>query len=91
MATTSFSIRIDEEIRGQLKREAKHLNRSESFVDATAIKKYLESCSQKRKAIDLAVLQAEQGNVISSEKMNEWVDSWGAQNEQPLPTTDIKK
>jgi predicted transcriptional regulator len=91
MATTPFSVRIDDEIKRQLKREAKHLNRSESFVAATAIKKYLESCSQKRKAIDLAVAEAEQGNFISSEKMNDWVDSWGSENEQSLPTTDIHK
>ena len=91
MATTPFSVRIDDEIRVQLKREAKHLNRSEPFVATTAIKKYLESCTQKRDAIDLAVAQAEQGSFISSEKINGWVDSWGSENEQPLPTTDIHK
>ena len=91
MTTTPFSVRIDEDLRAQLKQEAQQLQRSESFVAATAIKKYLESCSQKRKAIDAAVKKAEQGNFISSEKMNEWVDSWGSENEQPLPTADIHK
>ncbi|MGV0033576.1 MAG: CopG family ribbon-helix-helix protein [Candidatus Azotimanducaceae bacterium WSBS_2022_MAG_OTU7] len=91
MATTPFSVRIDDDLRAQLKQEAKQLNRSESFVAATAIKKYLESCSQKREAIDLAVAQAEEGNFISSEKMNAWVDSWGSKEEEPLPITDIQK
>lgn len=90
MATNPFSVRIDDDLRAQLKHEAKQLHRSESFVAATAIKKYLESCSQKREAIDLAIRQAEQGDFISSNKMNDWVNSWGNENEKPLPTVDIK-
>ncbi len=90
MATNPFSVRIDDNLRAQLKHEAKQLHRSESFVAATAIKLYLEGCSQKREAIDLAVTEAEQGDFISSKKMNDWVNSWGNEDELPLPKNDIK-
>lgn len=91
MSTKPFSLRIDDNIRAKLKREAKQLHRSESYVATEALKKYLAACEQKRQAIDTAIVRAEEGNFISSEKINTWVDSWGSENELPTPEVDITK
>ena len=90
MANTQFSFRLDTELKSKLKQEAQHLNRSESYIAATAIEKYLLACEQKRKAIDLAVKQAEQGDFISSEAMGAWIDSWGTANELNPPEANLK-
>ena len=57
----------------------------------TSIKIYLESRDQKRRAIEIAVVEADQGNFISSESMNAWLDSWGTADELKLPSADITK
>ena len=88
MANVPFSLRLDADTKTRLKKEAELLNRSESFIATTAIKNYLSAREQKRKAIDAAVAQAEQGNFISSQAMGAWVDSWGTDKEQALPELD---
>ena len=91
MATTPFSLRLDDDMRARLKSEAKQLHRSESSIAAIAIQKYLDACEQKRQAIDLSVTQADKGEFISSQSMNAWVDSWGSDDELPLPAVDVTK
>ena len=90
MANVPFSIRMDETTRERLKREAKQINRSETYFANMAIEKELRARELKRSAIDTAFVQAEQGSFISSEAMGAWVDSWGSDNELSLPEVDIK-
>lgn len=54
-----------------------------------AIRRYLTACEQKRKAIDIAIKQADQGAFISSEAMGAWVDSWGSDEELDPPAADV--
>lgn len=90
MANVPFSLRLDADVKAKLKREAQQLNRSESFIAATAIRKYLAACEQKRKAIDAALEQADHGAFISSEAIGAWVDSWGSDNELAPPAANVK-
>lgn len=84
-----FSLRLDADVKMKLKEEAKQLHRSESFVAATAIKKYLTACEQKRKAIDKALLQADEGTFISSKTMGSWVDAWEDDEKLDPPAADV--
>ncbi len=89
MANIPFSLRLDADVKSKLKYEAQQLNRSESFVAAMAIRRYLAACEQKRKAIDIAIKQADQGAFISSDAMGAWVDSWGSDKELDPSATDL--
>ena len=90
MATSPFSVRIDDDVRKKLKDEANQLRRSESFVANEAIKKYLIAAEAKRRAIDAALSLADEGEFVSSQAMADWVDSWGTDQEKALPEADIK-
>ena len=90
MASVPFSLRLDEEIKTRLKKEAKEMNRSESFVAATAIQEYLTAREHERRMIDEAVEQADKGVFVSSAAMGAWVDSWGSENELKPPKTDVR-
>lgn len=89
MNNTPFSLRIDASTRTKLKREAKQSRRSESYVAQEAIKSYLETSEQKRKAVNTALKQAQKGKFISSKSMHAWVDSWGTKKEIAPPDEDI--
>ncbi len=90
MTNVPFSIRMDKSIKERLRREAKLMNRSETYFANMAIEKELNARELKRKAIDEAIACAGQGNFISSEAMGAWVDSWGSDNELSPPELDIK-
>ncbi|HBH36272.1 MAG TPA: hypothetical protein DDW45_07960 [Gammaproteobacteria bacterium] len=90
MANVPFSLRLDADVKSKLKHEAQQLNRSESFIAATAIRQYLAACEQKRMAIDVAIKQADQGSFIASDAMGAWVDSWGSDKELDPPAADVK-
>ncbi len=90
MANVPFSMRLDENTKKRLKREAKLINRSETYFANMAIEKELRARELKRVAIDEAYAQVEKGDFISSEAMTKWVDSWGSDNELSPPEVDIK-
>lgn len=89
MANVPFSFRLDADVKSKLKDEAQRLNRSESFVAAMAIRRYLAASEHKRRAIDMAIKQADQGAFISSDAIGAWVDSWGSDKELEPPATDV--
>ncbi|PHS22345.1 MAG: hypothetical protein COA84_12850 [Robiginitomaculum sp.] len=92
MATsTPFSLRLDPELRTRLEAEAKQADRSASYMAAKAIKTFLDAQRSKREAIATAISQTDAGDFISSEKMSDWVNNWGTDNEQPDPKVDITK
>ncbi len=90
MTNSPFSLRLDSDIKAQLKHEAELAGRSESALVALAIKNFLSVREFKRRAIDKSVEIAEKGKFISSETMGAWVDSWGSDDEASLPEADVQ-
>ncbi|MEE9446856.1 MAG: hypothetical protein V3V09_02790 [Arenicellales bacterium] len=89
MPTVPFSLRIDSEIKTQLEREARSLDRSASYIANQAIISFLQARAYKRKAIQDAIVKADEGVFISSQAMGTWVDSWGTDAELSSPKIDI--
>jgi predicted transcriptional regulator len=89
LGTTPYSIRLDDELRKLLEREAEIEDRPPAQLAVRAIRSMLEAKAAKRAAIDSALEQAEQGRFVSSEAMNAWIDSWESENELPAPRADI--
>ncbi len=89
MPTTSFTLRLDTDLKKRLEQAAKSADRSASYMAAKAIEAMVEAREEKRRAIEAAVIEADKGVFISSKAMHKWIDSWGTENELPPPQPDI--
>ena len=89
MTTSSFTLRIDSDLKKRLEQAAKAADRSASYMAAKAIEAMVEARDEKRRAIEAAVIEADKGVFISSKAMHKWMDSWGTDNELSPPEPDI--
>jgi predicted transcriptional regulator len=89
MATTTFSMRMDEDIKKRVEEIAKFEERSASYIAEKAIKQYLARVEYQREQIELALKEADDGIWISGDAMEKWIESWGTENELPPPEPDI--
>lgn len=86
MAAAPYSIRLDDDLRQSLEREAAIEDRPPAQLAVRAIRAMLEAKAKKRAAIDLALTQADAGQFISAEVMNDWIASWDDADERPAPS-----
>lgn len=90
MATSPYTIRIDETLKKALEYEAALDERPPAQLAVRAIRALVEARQAKRDAITAALQEAESGRFISSEAMFAWIDSWDSNNEESEPLADIK-
>lgn len=91
MASTPFSIRIDDTVRDQLEKICDITERSKAYVTSKAIEEYIERNSWKVEALKRAKAEAEKGEFISHQAMGEWINSLGTDDELPAPEIDVFK
>jgi predicted transcriptional regulator len=91
MGTTPYSIRLDDDLRKSLEKEAALEDRPPAQLAVRAIRAMLEAKAAKRAAINAALADADQGNFISADAMNAWIDTWDSDNELPPPKADITR
>lgn len=91
MPTTPYTIRLDDDVREALEREAQLEDRPASQLAVKAIASMLAAKKAKREAIDAALIEADESVFISQDAMNAWVDSWGADDELAEPIADITR
>lgn len=91
VATTPFSIRIDNDIREQLETICDLTDRSKAYITSKAIEEYVARNGWKIQALKQAKQEANKGEFISHEAMTAWVESLGTKNELPDPQVDIFK
>jgi predicted transcriptional regulator len=89
MSATPLSLRLDPEIRERLQREAHAEDRSLSYIAQKAIISFFNAKDNKKQAIMEALAEADNGIFISDEAMTAWVESWGTDNELPIPEPDL--
>ena len=90
MPSSSFSMRIDDDLRSAIEAEARREDLSAAQVVTRALRRHLEAQTARRKAIEAAFAEADKGEFVSSEAMLAWVNSWGTDNELPMPEADVK-
>ena len=91
MATTPFSIRIDDSVRHKLEQICDLTERSKAYITAKAIEEYVERNSWKVQALNKAKQDADKGEFISHHAMKAWADSLGTTHELPDPQVDVFK
>ena len=82
------SIRLQPEIENPLEKLANKLDRSKNYLINQAIKEFLarKSLDEKKWNETLEALESVKSNrVIEDQNVNEWLDSWGQNNEQKPP------
>jgi len=90
MPTNPYTFRMDDDLRRSLEEEAQLEDRPAAQLAARAIRAMIEAKAMKRQAIDQALSEADQGQFISEAAMNSWIDSWGSDDELPMPEPDIR-
>ncbi len=82
------SIRLQAEIEKPLEKLANKLDRSKNYLINQAIKEFLarKSLDEKKWNETLEALESVKSNrVIEEQDVNEWLDSWGEDNEKKPP------
>jgi len=82
------SIRLQNDLEKSLSDAANKLHRSKNWIINQAIREYLErnTNEQQRWQQTVEALQsASDGKLVDSEKVHEWLQSWGTENELPPP------
>ena len=82
------SIRLQPEIESPLEKLANKLDRSKNYLINQAIKEFIarKSLDDKKWNETLEALESiKSTGVIEEQDVNEWLDSWGKDNEQKPP------
>jgi predicted transcriptional regulator len=89
MVASPFSVRLDEDVKERLDREARREDRSAGYIINKAVGQYLDQKDWFRKEMEAAIAEADKGEFISWEKIRDWTRSWGTENELPPPEPDV--
>lgn len=89
MASSPFSLRLSPELKERLDSVAESEDRSASYVATKAIEAFLDARDARHEAIRAAVAEADKGVFVSSEAVDRWMESWGTDNELPMPEPDV--
>jgi len=82
------SIRLQPEIENPLEKLAHKLDRSKNYLINQAIKEFLarKTLDEKKWNETLEALESVKSNrIIEEQSVNEWLDSWGKDNEKNPP------
>jgi predicted transcriptional regulator len=87
MASKTVSVRLDPETLERLGALSKAMDRPRAWLMAHAIRHYVENQAWQIEAIQHAVDRLEKGKAkfIDHEKVEEWVNSWGTDDERETP------
>ncbi len=83
--TATLTIRIDQDTKERLESAAKNQKRSKAFLANEAIKEYLAVQEWQEQRIRDAIASADRGEGVPHNRVLEWVQSWGSDDEQPVP------
>ena len=88
MPSTTFSMRIDIDLKKALEDQAKLEDRSTSYIAQRAIEEWARRQEAVRSSIREAI-ELDDGRRISEEAMDVWLEKWGNGEDMPLPEPDI--
>jgi predicted transcriptional regulator len=85
MPQTSILVQLDSEVQARLEALAEDRRQPVSEVAAEVISTFFALDSWERKHIREGLAELEAGEGASNERVMEWLDSWGTENELPAP------
>lgn len=85
MASTTFTVRVEPEVKKRLERLAKSTGRSRSYLAAEALNEYLDVNEWQVAGIKRAAASLDRGEGVPHGEVKNWVNSWGRKCERPAP------
>ncbi|MBF0605125.1 MAG: ribbon-helix-helix protein, CopG family [Nitrospirae bacterium] len=83
-----LSVRINDDLKDGLSKLVESTERTQSFLTNEALRQYLEQEAWQIQAIQEVVQEVEtasEDDFIEHEKVDNWLASWGSENEMELP------
>ncbi len=85
MSSTTFTVRVEPEVKKRLEKLAKSTGRTRSFLAAEALNAYLDVNEWQVAGVKRAIASLDRGEGVSHQEVKEWVNSWGGKRERPAP------
>jgi RHH-type transcriptional regulator, rel operon repressor / antitoxin RelB len=87
MPSTTFTVRVESEVKKRLEKLARSTGRTRSFLAAEALNEYLDVNEWQVAGVKRAIASLDRGEGLSHEEVKDWVKSWGRKRERPVPPT----
>jgi RHH-type transcriptional regulator, rel operon repressor / antitoxin RelB len=85
MSSTTFTVRVEAEVKKRLEKLAKSTGRTRSFLAAEALNEYLDVNEWQVAGVKRAVVSLDRGEGVPHQEVKDWVNSWGGKRERPAP------
>ncbi len=85
MPSTTFTVRVEPEVKKRLEKLAKSTGRTRSFLAAEALNEYLDVNEWQVAGVKRAIASLDRGEGVSHQEVKDWVNSWGRKRERPAP------
>jgi len=90
MSSTTFTVRVEADVKKRLEKLARSTGRSRSFLAAEALSAYLDVNEWQVAGIKQAIETLDRGEGVSHKEVKDWVASWGRKRERPVPKRSAK-
>ena len=85
MPSTTFTVRVEPEVKKRLEKLAKSTGRSRSYLAAEALNEYLDVNEWQVAGVKRAIASLDSGEGVPHREVKDWVNSWGRKRERPAP------
>lgn len=85
MPSTTFTVRVEPEVKKRLEKLAKSTGRTRSFLAAEALNEYLDVNEWQVAGVKRAIASLDREEGVSHQEVKDWVNSWGRKRERPAP------
>jgi RHH-type transcriptional regulator, rel operon repressor / antitoxin RelB len=85
MSSTTFTVRVEPDVKKRLERLAKSTGRSRSFLAAEALSEYLDVNEWQVAGVRRAMASLDRGDGVPHQEVKDWVNSWGRKRERTAP------
>ena len=85
MPSTTFTIRIEPQVKKRLEKLARSTGRSRLFLAAEALNAYLDANERQVAGVKRAIVSLDRGKGVSHKEVKDWVGSWRGKRERPVP------
>jgi RHH-type transcriptional regulator, rel operon repressor / antitoxin RelB len=85
MSSTTFTVRVEPEVKKRLEKLAKSTGRTRSFLAAEALNEYLDVNEWQVAGVKRAMASLDRGEGVPHQEVKDWVNSWGRKRERTAP------
>jgi len=90
MASTTFTVRVESDVKKRLEKLARSTGRTRSFLAAQALNEYLDLNEWQVAGVKRAIISLDRGEGVAHDDVKDWVNSWGRKRERPAPKRAAK-